>query len=87
MPELAPGELLDLLRLIPRQHFTQPPPRYTEAALIKALEDRGIGRPSTYATIIATLKARDYVVLENACFAQPHWVNLPAMHYCPLFQP
>jgi DNA topoisomerase-1 len=65
LPELANEELLDLLKLIPRQHFTQPPARYTEASLIKAMEDRGIGRPSTYAAIMATLKAREYVALEK----------------------
>jgi DNA topoisomerase-1 len=65
LPELAEGERLDLLALIPRQHFTRPPPRYTEAALIKALEERGIGRPSTYAGIMATIKERDYVVVEQ----------------------
>jgi DNA topoisomerase I len=65
LPELAANDLLDLLALLPRQHFTQPPSRYTEAALVKALEDRGIGRPSTYASIVATLKDRTYVVLEK----------------------
>jgi DNA topoisomerase-1 len=65
LPELAASEPLDLLALIPRQHFTQPPPRYTEATLVKALEERGIGRPSTYASIVATLKAREYVYLDG----------------------
>jgi len=64
LPDLNVDELLDLLALIPRQHFTQPPPRYTESALVKALEERGIGRPSTYAGIISTVKARDYVALD-----------------------
>ncbi|HIC93409.1 MAG TPA: type I DNA topoisomerase, partial [Anaerolineae bacterium] len=54
LPPLSEGEVLDLVRLIPEQHFTQPPPRYTEASLIKALEEYGIGRPSTYAPIITT---------------------------------
>ena len=58
---LSEGELLDLLRLLPEQHFTQPPPRYTEASLVKALEEYGIGRPSTYATIISTILEREYV--------------------------
>ncbi|MBN1890164.1 MAG: type I DNA topoisomerase [Thermoflexales bacterium] len=65
LPELAAGELLDLLELLARQHFTKPPPRYTEASLIKALEKLGIGRPSTYASIVATLKDRQYVRLEK----------------------
>jgi DNA topoisomerase-1 len=63
LPHLSGNELLDLLALIPKQHFTQPPGRYTESALVKALEERGIGRPSTYASIIKTLKDRDYVIL------------------------
>ncbi len=61
IPPLTVGELLDLLRLIPEQHFTEPPPRYTEATLVKALEENGIGRPSTYATIISTIIDRGYV--------------------------
>jgi len=61
IPELTPDELLDLLQLLPEQHFTQPPPRYTEATLIRALEERGIGRPSTYAPIMSTIQARGYV--------------------------
>ncbi|HDH09798.1 MAG TPA: type I DNA topoisomerase, partial [Chloroflexi bacterium] len=61
LPPLSEGEVLDLVRLIPEQHFTQPPPRYTEASLIKALEEYGIGRPSTYAPIITTIQTRGYV--------------------------
>jgi DNA topoisomerase-1 len=61
LPPLAVNEPLDLRRLIPEQHFTQPPPRYTEASLVKALEEYGIGRPSTYAPIITTIQARGYV--------------------------
>ncbi len=61
IPELSVGDLLDLIRLIPEQHFTQPPPRYTEATLVKALEEHGIGRPSTYAPILTTLRQRGYV--------------------------
>jgi DNA topoisomerase-1 len=60
-PDLYQGEPLDLLRLIPEQHFTQPPPRYTEATLVRTLEENGIGRPSTYATIISTILDRGYV--------------------------
>ena len=66
MPALAEGEVLDLLGLDPRQHFTQPPPRYTEASLIKALEELGIGRPSTYASILGTIiNDRGYVRRER----------------------
>ncbi|MCL4459125.1 MAG: type I DNA topoisomerase [Chloroflexi bacterium] len=61
LPPLAKGELLDLLALLPEQHFTQPPPRYTEATLVKALEEYGIGRPSTYAPILSTIQERGYV--------------------------
>ena len=62
LPPLSEGEVLDLLKLAPLQHFTQPPPRYTEASLVKALEDRGIGRPSTYAPILSTIQDRGYVL-------------------------
>ncbi|MGI8553830.1 MAG: type I DNA topoisomerase [Dehalococcoidia bacterium] len=61
LPDLAPEELLRLLQLLPEQHFTEPPPRYTEASLVKAMEENGIGRPSTYATILSTLGERQYV--------------------------
>jgi DNA topoisomerase I len=65
LPDLAEGQGLDLLGIDPKQHFTQPPPRYTEATLIKTLEDLGIGRPSTYATIISTIIDREYVLREK----------------------
>jgi len=68
LPEMAEGELLELLKLLPEQHFTEPPPRYTEATLVRALEEHGIGRPSTYAGIISTLKEKDYVRLEKKRF-------------------
>ena len=61
LPPLAVGQKLTLVDLHPEQHFTQPPPRYTEATLVKAMEELGIGRPSTYATIISTITGRDYV--------------------------
>jgi len=61
LPPLEEGEPLDLVKLMPEQHFTQPPPRYTEATLVRALEEYGIGRPSTYAPIISTIQARGYV--------------------------
>jgi len=65
LPSLTAGEELDLLRLLPEQHFTQPPPRFTEASLVKVLEEQGIGRPSTYAPTVATLLARGYVAAEE----------------------
>jgi len=61
LPPLTPQEPLDLLGIYPEQHFTQPPPRYTEASLIRALEEYGIGRPSTYAPILSTIQERGYV--------------------------
>lgn len=61
LPELMEGEKLDLVELVPSQHFTEPPARYTEATLIKKLEEEGIGRPSTYAPIISTIQDRRYV--------------------------
>ncbi len=61
LPDLKKNEVLNLIRLIPSQHFTKPPSRYSEASLIKALEEEGIGRPSTYAPIIRTIVNRDYV--------------------------
>jgi len=61
LPALAINELLKLIKLIAGQHFTQPPPRYTEATLIKALEENGIGRPSTYAPILSTIQERNYI--------------------------
>jgi len=61
LPPLEMNEILKLIKLIPSQHFTQPPPRYTEATLIKALEENGIGRPSTYAPILSTIQERNYI--------------------------
>ncbi|MCL6519345.1 MAG: type I DNA topoisomerase [Armatimonadetes bacterium] len=68
LPRLAKDETLHLVKMIPKQHFTEPPPRYTEATLVKALEEKGIGRPSTYATIISTIQERKYVLLEDRKF-------------------
>jgi len=68
LPSLEEGEELKLLNIITNQHFTKPPPRYTEASLVKALEEYGIGRPSTYASIISTLQNRGYVENENRRF-------------------
>ena len=61
LPPLAEGDRLELKALRPEQKFTQPPPRFTEATLVKELEENGIGRPSTYASIIGVLQDRDYV--------------------------
>ncbi len=63
--DLQTGEPIDLLKLLPDQHFTQPPPRYSEASLVKALEEHNIGRPSTYASIISTIQNRGYVEQEQ----------------------
>jgi len=68
LPPLEEGERIALDRLRPEQHFTEPPPRYSEASLVKALEEHGIGRPSTYASIISTLQDREYVQLEKKRF-------------------
>ena len=68
IPELTEGEALKLVKLEPEQHFTQPPPRYSEATLVKALEENGIGRPSTYAPILDILKKREYAELEQKRF-------------------
>jgi DNA topoisomerase I len=68
LPPMKEGEELDLLEIRNEQHFTEPPPRYTEATLVKTLEEYGIGRPSTYASIIHTLQQREYVTLEQKRF-------------------
>ena len=68
LPEIEEGDIVELDELRAEQHFTEPPPRYTEASLVKALEEYGIGRPSTYASIIATLKNREYVEMDGKRF-------------------
>ena len=68
LPPLEPGERVALEAIRPEQHFTQPPPRYTEASLVKSLESHGIGRPSTYASIIETLRYRRYVEMSGRAF-------------------
>ncbi len=68
LPSLSEGENLGLKNLMPEQHFTQPPPRYNEASLVKMLEEKGIGRPSTYSPIIETIRSRGYVIIENKAF-------------------
>ena len=65
LPSLEPGQALELLKMLPDQQFTQPPSRFTEATLIRAMEEKGIGRPSTYAPTISTITAHDYVIKEG----------------------
>ena len=65
LPDLAQGEALSLKKTDPQQHFTQPPARYTEATLVRAMEEKGVGRPSTYATIVSTIQDREYVVKKD----------------------
>ena len=68
LPPLQEGDTVNLLKLLPEQHFTEPPPRYSEASLVKSLEEHGIGRPSTYASIISTLQSREYVEMDKKRF-------------------
>jgi DNA topoisomerase I len=68
LPELTEAQALRMLEVLPEQHFTQPPPRFSEASLVKTLEELGIGRPSTYASIIDTIQRREYVTLEEKRF-------------------
>ena len=68
LPEMAAGDVLDTMNVLPQQHFTEPPPRYNEASLVKTLEEKGIGRPSTYAPIIETILARGYVIRMDKQF-------------------
>jgi len=68
LPKMVAGQAVKLIEILPAQHFTEPPPRYTEASLVKALEEYGIGRPSTYASIISTLQQRKYAELESKRF-------------------
>ncbi|MDQ1277652.1 MAG: topoisomerase, partial [Thermodesulfobacteriota bacterium] len=68
LPDLSVGEILNLLSLTPEQKFTQPPPRFSEASLVRELEEKGIGRPSTYATILSTIQDREYVLMEKGKF-------------------
>ena len=68
LPTLTEGMVLKLLQLEPKQHFTQPPPRFSEASLVKELEENGIGRPSTYASILSTIRIKEYADLHNRYF-------------------
>ena len=93
LPKVVEGETLELKELTKEQKFTQPPPRYSEASLVKELEEKGIGRPSTYAAIIATLLDREYCRMEDKRFAptdlgvtvsdllSEHFVNLMDVHF------
>ena len=71
LPPLEVGDALPVDKLYGEQHFTQAPPRFSEASLVKALEEFGIGRPSTYASIIKTLKDREYVNLDKNALSPP----------------
>lgn len=82
---ILPGDIkerdtLNLKNIDPKQHFTQPPPKYTEATLVKELEKEGIGRPSTYAAILNTVKARNYVTAEKIGLHQQNLV-WPLLNY------
>ena len=68
LPAMGVGDRVPLLKIRPEQHFTEPPPRFSEASLVKSLEEYGIGRPSTYASIISTLRNREYVEMDNKRF-------------------
>lgn len=68
LPPMLEGEKIELLKIRPEQHFTEPPPRFSEASLVKSLEEHGIGRPSTYASIISTLQNREYVEIDKKRF-------------------
>jgi len=76
LPELEEGQTLLLDKIIPEQKFTQPPARYTEASLIKAMEEKGIGRPSTYAPTISTILERKYVEKTKNISCRPNWAKL-----------
>lgn len=76
LPDLAENEILELAKLTPLQHFTEPPARYNEASLIKALEQNGIGRPSTYAPIISTIQARNYIEKGDKRYFRPTEIGI-----------
>jgi len=72
LPPMNEGDRLELLNLETKQNFTQPPPRFTEATLVKALEENGIGRPSTYGPILTTIQTRDYTYKHENKFQHTH---------------
>ena len=91
LPEMKEGQKLKLLELLPEQHFTEPPPRYNEASLVKELEEKGIGRPSTYASIISTLVDRGYVLKSERRFIPTEIGTIVAFemvkHFPDIFDP
>jgi DNA topoisomerase-1 len=87
LPDFSEGQRLPLHQVIADQHFTEPPPRYTEASLVKALEERGIGRPSTYATIISTLLTRKYVEMKGRAMKPIDGGRLVSLFLKDLFTP
>jgi DNA topoisomerase-1 len=90
LPPLEVGQRLGLVRLDPKQHFTQPPPRYTEASLVKELEEKGIGRPSTYAQILTTIQKREYVQKDRGSLSPTDLGetvnNLLVKHFPDIFE-
>ncbi|MDO9616110.1 MAG: type I DNA topoisomerase [Pseudomonas sp.] len=85
LPEMNQGEVLKLVKLDPSQHFTKPPARYSEASLVKEMEKRGIGRPSTYAAIIGTIQDRGYVALHNRRFYSEKMGDIVTERLCESF--
>ncbi|MFK7866686.1 MAG: type I DNA topoisomerase [Alphaproteobacteria bacterium] len=85
LPTLHKGETASLAKVTPRQHFTQPPPRYSEASLVKKMEELGIGRPSTYASIIKVLQDREYVALDKRRFMPQELGRLLTAFLCGFF--
>ena len=71
LPPMNEGDAVSLTAIRAEQHFTEPPPRFSEASLVKALEEHGIGRPSTYASIISTLQDREYVEMDSRASSRP----------------
>ena len=76
LPEYEVGQVLNLVELLPSQHFTKPPARFGEASLVRELEKKGIGRPSTYASIITTIQDRGYVTLKTSVYTPRKLVML-----------
>ncbi len=72
---MAEGEQLNADKMEKQQHFTQPPARYTEATLVKAMEEKGVGRPSTYAAIVSTIQDREYVLKKDKRLMPMPWVR------------